>query len=654
MRGSNLFRYLLKIFFLSFVISSCSQTSMVNTDKIFLYDDNRLIYYKNGKQHKIHQRNGITIVGNLWNGRINGSVEIITRNKSYRKKTFDSYRVFYKEKYSNSNLDDFVLFHLDHFERHETTGKENIYSGHYIKYKIRFYNKEMYDVSEIEYSNGVKLTAKIKLLKDGDYIKDIVPYGEAKLTMPDGDKYEVTIKNKGYFSNNAYFFDAHLLGSYKVESKCFLDEVNVPSFRYDLCLSQFEYTKKFREALNNLKDYIEHSKKTKKYEGNDIVLSKRYSRLWKKVIDKADSRVADFNDKLHSLRSKYTERIFSFHNESETVSYDGRDVVKALLRSNKIDVRSDNFFMVTELNSSRVTLDSKAIFGGNTHRNKYIEKLIKSFYFNALLDEVLKVLTGDGSYLDKNVYFVVDKNIPPSVDVAGNLYLSANKKYSEDEIYLIMLHEAVHLSSRSSVRKLVHNELIDDKFYKIFSELGLDIDELINFATLNDITISRLKNEEFEADLFTLDMISDDLDLVDLYIKMIDDNSNGVEENEARVAAMKKVREYYSDGGNAENIIKAVTLFNFNYIYEKVNYANEAVRFDDHDHSLNYHVVTGIAYNLEKDFVENSFFSGIKDDERLLKLILNEKGTDFFGKQINRKWDLNLKFMLGVSANYEK
>jgi len=285
MRDSNLFRYLLKIFFLSFVISSCSQTSMVNTDKIFLYDDNRLVYYKNGKQHKIHQRNGITIVGNLWNGRINGSVEIITRNASYRKKTFDSYRIFYKERYSNSNLDDFVLFHLDHFERHETTGKENIHSGHYIKYKIRFYNKEMYEVSEIEYSNGVKLTAKIKLLKDGDYIKDIVPHGEAKLTMPDGDKYEVTIKNKGYFSNNAYVSDARLLESHKVESKCFLDEVNVPSLRYDLCLSQSEYTKKFRKALDNLEDYIEHNKKTKKYGNSDIVLSKKHSRLWRRVID---------------------------------------------------------------------------------------------------------------------------------------------------------------------------------------------------------------------------------------------------------------------------------------------------------------------------------------------------------------------------------
>ncbi len=213
-----------------------------------------------------------------------------------------------------------------------------------------------------------------------------------------------------------------------------------------------------------------------------------------------------------------------------------------------------------------------------------------------------RMKTLSDSSMQPNIYMVKNKNsrrMSPKIDLIGNLYLPEIfvNELSNEEIKLIMLHEASHLY-------LVVNELNEigalETSYEIFKNSGEKYAALVD--TILDTAKQSRKPDEYLVDLFTLSKLKKKSD-INLYLSLLE-TYNKEDKNRRKMAGLAS--DFIDNGHNINRLIAALVMNSFNLNTDHtVNL--EASKLEPHISSteenalINKYIVEHIRIKIEKN-----------------------------------------------------
>lgn len=536
------------IFLLLITITSCSPNTRTFSPSKLSFTGNSsdyIIYKEKNGYSKIHQKNGITIIGKLIDGKFDGDVDIIYRDQSDLKNLYKAFKILNK---SLKNVDDFILKSMGLFDRFQNSNSKNIRGIIFtINYKVHFKNGALLPSGTIIFQDGLKINTKLKISKNRTgYINDILAEGVSDLVLNNGHILKVNILNNKI---------TELLGSSITFKPCENGMLNLKeSTVYNACIEREKYQEIAKKNIQITKKYLRGIKSKSRHMRNvrSAELSLALKNKWLKALKIAKMKVDEYNSLSSLEENKLIGRVYSVYDNQ--VRINPSEFFRAWTIASPIDIHSKTMFFMNDLSDIKVKLD----FENGGSEEKYIFNLIKNIVAYSTDVRIIKnILTKDSSYLENNVYYLMNYNGSPFIDGMGNLYLSKRHNYSEEELNLVMLHEAVHVTSFSIIKEILYNNSLYSVFNNTVGNMAVKSTKLK--AIIQKVKkMNLLRDSEEEDDMIVLSIIKDNSFLRKKYLSLIE--SSRIHDTSDRKNFVSFLNRYYDDGGSYVNLVKTMIL----------------------------------------------------------------------------------------------
>ena len=479
---------------------------------------------KNSNYKEVHQYNGISILGNFIDGKPNGRVEII---------------------YADDKLTSY-------------------------KHKVVFNNGVMNSYISIYYQDGiiVNTNAKLELNASGSYIRSIKIYGISDILLPSGEKYKVEVKKnkivKVFSQNN-------------VDAICSTNQIKInKGLVYNLCINKNTYSHHLSSALSFIKKRLRNEKgRTKYFQRNKAIKSEKFLKKWRSTLKSVEPVVKNFYKTFYEYENQYIGRIHTFYPDTNSIKYSKYEFLKSWVYANppsiykNISILNNEKFGNLELDKDDALLRTASIFS----------KIISEFTLDnkIMQDELIDSIFSKG-----DVFLVPNYNGSPISDMLGNLYLPKNNNYSEEELYLIMLHEAIHIASYSNLRKFLAKNI--NRYFVKRTSLLVPKDKRNNefdssVKSIQNFMNKILKDDETENDIILLSIIKDNFKLSKIFLELLTKSSFHKSLNRKKL--ISHLSTYYHNGGSKKNLIKNLVLLKIFLQYSPPKYIKEIIPIDN-------------------------------------------------------------------------
>lgn len=520
-------------------ISSCSSitTSIHNSEPLIYSSNNKKVkILKKNKQMIIHQLNGITVSGKFSGNVPDGKVRLISRNK---KDILKKLNFIKKISASNFNDDEFLL------SRMSALGTKN--EIFIIYYDVIFNKGIMGSDVVITYPNGIVIKAKAYLdLEKNSYINNIVADGEAQLLLKSGSLLKVIIKN-------------NLITKYKdfkyTPFQCPKNYISIGDrITYNACITPSMFKDYKKENIPKIKRFLRRakSKSHQIIQNRQGYLKRDSTILWHNVLMTATRAVKEFDSIYDKSEKKYLRKIYNFDFYNENVILNETEFIKSLIDAKPVNIMSK---IMLSLTPNVISMRSKNIDFDKTEFEYFRE--LKNFSID--LKIINSIMKNDKSFYENNVYYLKDYIGSPFSDMFGNIYLSEKNRYTPDQLYLIMLHEAIHVASSSRLRDTLFEN----------SETGVYRRLLKNSKLLNNNSILT-RNPETENDILLLNIVSSNKILVNTFLALLS-NSN-FHESLRRKQLIQNIIYYFNKGGKYSKLVSNIALLKLALSYQKPEY----------------------------------------------------------------------------------